>query len=102
MVASSEWRVASSDSPLFAIRYSPFASDRSSDVSRFDEGGSPSPLEVGEGRYEIWGQPIAWWRRCNVGETNLIAQIPFECSSITDLRNKLFCPLGSLLHLTII
>ena len=41
--------MASSDSPLFAIRYSLFASDRSSDVSRFYEGGSPSPLEVGGG-----------------------------------------------------
>jgi len=49
MVASSEWRVASSDSPLFAIRYSPFASDRSSDVSRFDEGGSPPSSGVGGG-----------------------------------------------------
>ena len=54
MVASSEWRAASSDSPLFAIRYSPFASDRSSDVSRFDEGGSPPSSGVGGGhQYKV-------------------------------------------------
>ena len=50
--------MASSDSPLFAIRYSPFASDRSSDVSRFYEGGNPPSSGVGGG-HRPWFRIIA-------------------------------------------